>query len=346
MNKIIEFLLNHNELQSAQFCDPNVALERRLRRKIHPTEIGVFKCMDGRLNLSVMTNTPPGFLTPFRNMGAEFDLGWPELNALISEWIDYTLNMGRRCLVLTTYHWSKGHWEHGCGGFDNNVDQALSAALKLRKQFERVFGIKVVYPLLVGVETDSDALVIHGENEGVLDLSKCSASISDEELRLNIEQLCPNMHPQIVCDFIPLLRGNIEHIAELREQGREISDYTHQEKVIIVGRGADWLHQLNFALIVGPYDPNLSRPITKAASIALGNLSRRTDIDQGTVLMSSALIRDSIAYKPLLAVEKARTMLDVARAIITENVPQLIPHLHYLAGIVDANTRRFQRINL
>ena len=58
MNKIIEFLLNHNELQSAQFCDPNVALERRLRRKIHPTEIGVFKCMDGRLNLSVMTNTP------------------------------------------------------------------------------------------------------------------------------------------------------------------------------------------------------------------------------------------------------------------------------------------------
>ncbi len=71
---LIEFLLNHNKKQSTLFCDPDAVLSRNQYRSRHPTNVAAMKCMDGRLNLSIMTQTPHGIIQPFRNLGGVFDL--------------------------------------------------------------------------------------------------------------------------------------------------------------------------------------------------------------------------------------------------------------------------------
>ena len=68
---------------SAAYCDPEACLARELHRARHPTAIAVLKCMDGRINIPIATNTPPGIIQPFRNLGGFFDLGWPHLGEVL-----------------------------------------------------------------------------------------------------------------------------------------------------------------------------------------------------------------------------------------------------------------------
>src|SRR3989344_9610706 len=58
----IEYLLGVNELHSREFLE--LQEQRRIHRKRHPTEIAALKCMDGRLHLPKMTETPPGIIPP------------------------------------------------------------------------------------------------------------------------------------------------------------------------------------------------------------------------------------------------------------------------------------------
>ncbi len=85
-------LLDHNREQSAEYCSPDADLWRRKYRIEHPTEIGALKCMDGRLNLAVITQTPPGIIQPFRNLGGQFCLGWPFFQEVIDEWVNYAIS--------------------------------------------------------------------------------------------------------------------------------------------------------------------------------------------------------------------------------------------------------------
>src|SRR3989338_5421571 len=96
---LITFILDRNKAQSKEFCAPGSQLARRLYRAQHPSEILALKCMDGRLNLSVMTNTPPGIIKPYRNIGGRFDLGWPFFGRLMLESIEYSVSKGRPTIV-------------------------------------------------------------------------------------------------------------------------------------------------------------------------------------------------------------------------------------------------------
>jgi carbonic anhydrase len=60
----IDKLLEINKKHTAVYSNPKNTLARRLYQAQHPTEIGVFKCMDGRLHLPVMTNTALGIIRP------------------------------------------------------------------------------------------------------------------------------------------------------------------------------------------------------------------------------------------------------------------------------------------
>ncbi|MCB9811057.1 MAG: hypothetical protein H6779_04480 [Candidatus Nomurabacteria bacterium] len=153
---LINLLLEHNKKRSDNFSNPDIVLERRLYRAKHPTEIAVLKCMDGRLHLPIITKTPLGIIQPFRNLGGQFDLGWPFFGQVMKDWVDYAVSQGKKSIVLTTYHYSKSDEHLGCKGFGYNCDLALSETKKLKEQFERVFGLhhSVVYPILVGIETD------------------------------------------------------------------------------------------------------------------------------------------------------------------------------------------------
>ena len=219
-NRTIEFLLEHNRKQSTSFCSPDATLARRQYRSVHPTEIGALKCMDGRLHLPVITNTPLGIIQPFRNIGGKFDLGWPFFGESFKGWVDYAVNRGRDCIVFVTYHWSRGDIHRGCRGFNYDLEATKVFTAKLTSEIEEVFGVGhvVVYPIQLGIETDVDGLVFHGKGNP-LDLSNLEET-SSNFLQKELRRLYPDMKVQMLEDLMPLLLGNIEHIAEIRASNR------------------------------------------------------------------------------------------------------------------------------
>lgn len=340
-NPIITFLLEHNKRQSELFCSPDAALARRQYRATHPTEIAALKCMDGRLNLAVQTQTPPGIIQPFRNIGGMFDIGWPYFGEIASGWVNYAISKGRSGVILVTYHYSKGDAHRGCRGFNYDTEAAKAYTRDLSNQIERVFGTehKVIYPIQVGIETDDEALIVHGKNGETLNLAEEPAATEDA-LRQRVEKLYPDMGKQMAVDIVPLFLGNQRHIAAIRASNRPVVNTEHREQVLVVGRGMDWLHLPNKALIVGPYSYNLREPIVAAAGILLDNIKKgRVPEQDGLVLLTSAAYREDAGFEKLRAIEKARSFADFALDAIYEAVPEIKPHLYLLASIVDLNTR-------
>ncbi len=302
--------------------------------------------MDGRLHLPIITKTPLGMIRPFRNLGGQFDLGWPFFGLLVKEWVEHSISRGRNCIVLSTYHYSKSDKHLGCRGFNYDTNLARTETIRLKEQFERVFGKlhSVVYPIVLGIETDEDALILHGENGELFDLSTVT-EITTKELSKKISALFPDMRQRMADDLLPLLIGNIEHIKEIREIKRETNDINHREFVLGVGRGFDWLHLHNKALLVGPFSYNLREPIGKAASILLDNIKEgRINKEDGIVLMISAVYRKKVGIDYQLAQEKAISLAELSVQTIKEVVPELMPYLNVLVGTVDMNTLYFDRV--
>ena len=341
--KLVQFLLNHNKKQSKIFSSPDAVLWRTQYRAQHPTELAAMKCMDGRLNLAVMTNTPPGIIQPFRNIGGQFDLGWPYFGQVLDSWIMRAANLGRDSVVLVTYHWSKGDKHRGCRGFDYDVKAARVYTLNLKKQIERVFGKNhaVVYPILLGIETDEDALLFEGENGRMLDVSS-ELETSQEKVEIKFRSLFPDMKEHVVQDLLPLVFGNIQHIREMKEVQRPVTILAHKEQILAVGRGFDWLHFPNKALIIGPYSYDLGGPITTAANILLENIKlKRIPKEEGVVLLASGLYHDDAGSDKPRAIEKAHSLARFAQNTIPSAIPELLPHVQMLTGIVNFNTRLF-----
>jgi hypothetical protein len=334
----IDYLLALNKKHSEIFDQER--LFRELYRVKHPTEIAALKCMDGRVHLPRMTNTPLGIIQPWRNIGGQFNLGWYGFNLAMREWVTYSINRGRRCLVLVTYHFSQSDAHRGCRGFNYDVNAAKKFTTDLRDQFIRVFpGKTVVYPVQIGIETDSESIILHGHDGKEVNLANPPRTPLDALLL----ELYPDMPEEIINDFIPLLDGNIAHASEVRTENKPVEEAEHREWVLGVGRGFDWLHEINLALLVGPFDPNLPNVIEKAAGILAGNLeSGRIAVtkEKGIVLMASGAYRN--AGEKTHAIEKARTLDEFAFQIILEKVPSLMPYLQRLVVAVDLDTRKLQ----
>ncbi len=347
--KLVDFLLTHNQKQSEEFTAPDAVLARMQYRAKHPTEIAALKCMDGRLHLPLMTEIPVGIIQPFRNIGGKFDLGWPFFGLLMKEWIDYAVSRGRDAIVLVSYHFSKSDEHLGCKGFGYDTEAAKKATEHLRDQFDHIFGERhaVVYPIMIGIETDEDALILHGANsKEEYRLADLLSDTDAETLRRDLEKFFPDMKARILADLIPLLLGNLRHIAEVRRTKRPVSDIDHREQILGIGRGFDWLHLHNKALLVGPFSYDLTDPIAKAAGILLDNMNKgRIAKEDGVVLMSSAVYRESVGIERRLANEKAVSLAQLAVDVIKTDVPDLLPHVTVLAGTINLATRRFEKIS-
>ncbi len=340
----IDHLLELNARHSRGFSSEAARGERRLYRVRHPLEIIAYKCMDGRLNLSFITKTALGIIQPMRNVGGRFRLGWPMMREVVGNHYEYSLRKGRACLVIATYHFARGDDHRGCAGFNKDTAAARAFASGLKRQHVDVFGQGAAfYSILIGIETDLDALVLHGDREeDVVDLSTVTAT-STEDLEAMLRKLYPGMSNDMIRDFLPLVAGNIEHIAEVRAAHRPVANVVHREWVLAFGRGFDWFHEPNTAIIVGPFDPDLRSPIATAAGILLRNLEeKRASLERGVVLVSSAPFHERAGYDRAAACEKARWQDEYALQVITEEVPGLLPHLHRLVSVMDADTRALE----
>lgn len=338
----IEWLFNVNKEHSDEFVRARSL--RQIYRVEHPTEICAFKCMDGRIHIPVVTNTPLGIIRPYRNIGGYFDLGWPLLGEDLTEWVNYAISKARKSLILVTYHFSQGDKHRGCAGFNYDCQAAFDFTVNYYKQVNRLFGENnhVVFPIVVGLETDTDALIFHPQDptqkEGVF---RCTGETSEdpEYLMEIIGDLYPDMDLKVRGDLLPLILGNIAHIRKIKEQNRDLTDMQHSEWVLGIGRGFDWMHESNTALIVGPYSPDLSEPIIKAAGIIQNNMKSGTILDDGFLVLLSAPFREH-GVDENRAKEKALFFKKYVREILEKNYPDLLPKARLIAVTIDEHTRR------
>ncbi|WVH10012.1 MAG: hypothetical protein EoVTN8_1543 [Fluviibacter phosphoraccumulans EoVTN8] len=301
-------------------------LARARYQSQHPTTIAVLKCMDGRINIPVATGTPIGLPMPFRNLGGRFDLGWPHLGEVVTQYVMDRVHEGRQVLFLVMYHYSRGDHHHGCAGFDYDQQAAINHTQEIKQQISTIFGAAhgTVYPLVCGFETDEDALVLHGAHGQVLrvaDLDDCNP----EALSAKLAMLLPEMPGTMRAYLLPLVVGNFKHVAEIRMQvrlGLRQLDIEHREWMICLGRGFDFLHTPNLALIIGPYSPNLAEPIIKAAGIIQANMASARIPGDGFLLLSSVPY-EAIGVDQARAAIKARFLSEFAQSVIRETYPEL-----------------------
>jgi len=340
----LDWLMSLSRDHSTRFCDPENYLARQRYLAEHPTHIIALKCMDGRLHLPHATQTPLGIIRPFRNLGGIFDLGWPYMGDLLEQSTLEAINQGRRVLIIITYHYSKGDKSRGCAGFNCNKEAAREHAQGIRQQVEAIFGRdhQTVFPLVCGFETDEDALILHSSDDQELDLSALTED-NPEALCHRLEQLLPDMPAQVRKDLLPLVEGNIRHVSEMRRLQREL-DIEHREWMICVGRGFDFLHVPNVALIIGPYSPDLSDPILKAAGIIRSNMENGRIPDDGFLLLSSAPYQEP-GPDAARAELKARFMADFAAEVIREAQPELAEKMLRRTAILHWPTRRLNLID-
>jgi len=344
----INWLFELADRHGKAFRSPEAWLARERYLSKHPTAIVALKCMDGRINIPVATNTPAGILMPFRNLGGMFDLGWPHLGEVLAHHVLRMTRAGRRVLILITYHWSKSNPQRGCAGFRYDTAAAIAHTREIRRQVEHIFGSghAAVYPLVCGFETDEDALMIHGTDNTVLDLSSYSA-LDANTLEPRLAALLPDMPAQMRADLMPLLHGNLEHIAQVREQARRQErtlDVEHREWMICLGRGFDFLHTPNLALIIGPYSPDLADPVRKAAAIIGDNMKAGRIPDDGFLLLASVPY-DEIGVDRARAELKSHFLSRFAAGVLRNEFGPLADKMSMRTAVLDWNSRRLELIH-
>jgi len=344
----IDWLFDLAQRHGNTFRSPEAWLARERYLAEHPTAIAVLKCMDGRINIPVATNTPAGILMPFRNLGGIFDLGWPHLGEVLSHHVLRMTSTGRRVLVLITYHWSKGSPRRGCAGFNYDTAAAIAHTREIRRQVEHIFGSGhgTVYPLVCGFETDDEALMIHGTEDAVLDLAGLPSS-DQTALEPRLAELLPDMPLQMRADLLPLLHGNLAHIASVRQQAERherMLDIQHREWMICLGRGFDFLHTPNVALIIGPYSPDLADPLRKAAGIIEDNMNTGRIPDDGFLLLASVSY-DEIGVDRARAELKAHFLSRFAAGVLHDEFGGLAAKMFTHTAVLDWRSRSLERID-
>ena len=339
----IEWLMQHARQYSESFSSSDATIARQRYLAEHPSAIAALKCMDGRINLSVDTHTPSGIIQPFRNLGGMFDLGWPHLGEVLAHYVHTVVSRGQRVLMLITYHYSKGDKHRGCAGFNYDTQagahlhvchqKASRACLRHRPRNGLSHRLRI--------RTDEEALILHGSNGELLDISQFAAEEKDS-LRPRLMEMFPDMHSQIRYDLEPLVFGNMERIAELRKTERTL-DIEHHEWVICVGRGFDFLHMPNLALIVGPYSPNLDDPIDRAAGIIEANMRAGRIPDDGFLLLASVPYQE-VGVDRARAELKSRFLSKFASDVIYAKHPQLAHKMHMRTAVLDWRSRKLEII--
>ncbi|MHB8830661.1 MAG: hypothetical protein ACYC44_00890 [Patescibacteria group bacterium] len=310
---------------------------------IHRTFFAALKCMDGRLNLPVITQMPIGLIKPFRSLGGRFEVYWPAFIKRLRSWTTKAVNKGSYNCIFVTYHFSASDNRNlGCAGWRHDTHAAIAHARKFSDQLKRIF-LDQVIPIVTGIETDRDVLILHGlkgEVRGDELIDRTEDAIR-ERLRACFQDTVPDV---VLEDLIPFLQGNAKHIASLGDRPLDRSVLGHNERIIAVGQGFESIAARNRALIINDATLDLRSPIQTAANIIATNL-------RGTPSNDRALIFTSVPYEDKLehraALERSPGLQEFAQAVIAEACPELWAsgRLDFLAGVTDERDKKLELID-
>jgi hypothetical protein len=247
---------------------------------------------------------------------------------------------------LCTYHFSKGSTHRGCAGHNYDTEAARQGAFALKREFETIFGSNnpAIRAIVVGIETDEDAIIFCGERERDDVSIAAFASATDDQLLRALGALYAHLPPAMLADIAPIATGNRAHVNRKLSEKRPVAELVHGENIICVGRGFDWLHLPNRALIIGPYgdtERTWRDAVQVASGIVLDNFKhKRVPRQSGSLLLVSAPYSD--LNERGLALAKVDYFSTVARNILSPVAKQL--RLETLVGITDMTTMHFDPV--
>lgn len=184
-------------------------------------------------------------------------------------------------------------------------------------------------------------MILHASDGTELDISK----LTDDDmphLRNRVDVMFPDMPESMRKDVMPLIQGNIKHVASMRKVARTLN-VEHREWVLCVGRGFDWITLPNTALIVGPYSPDLDGPIRTAAKIIESNMKAGRIPSDGFLLLASSPFEDP-GVDRAKAVIKAKFIGDFAAGVIRESFPELAKKMAIRVVALDWRTRAIENL--
>ncbi len=169
---------------------------------------------------------------------------------------------------------------------------------------------------------------------------------SEQKIENSIKEFFPNFPSQVIKDFSHLLYGNVIHVSDkLKKNKTTPTMVNHQEQVVCLGSGFDWLHLENFALIVNPVALDPYTPFITQLKVIQSNLKEgRIPKDKGVLVMVS------VSYKELKdkrhSMLKAISLLDFAQKIIEDQFQDLVDSgLQMIVGIMNEETRLFEPLD-
>jgi len=333
-----------NREYSENFCLPDAQAERRWFCEEYPVGLFSFGCMDGRNNIPNATEIPLGVMKNFHFAGGEWHW-WNNVSTVFSKDIARHEKKHRASLVLVSYHFSRSEKHLGCAWFNYDTDAAIKANLKFLKKIERVYGDKhkVVFPVLVGLETDEESLVIHDSNnhENVLRVADLQ-EYDENYLKTTLVQMFGLIEANTMKMLLRLIAGNINHVAKIRASHRPVIDLDHREWILAIGNGLDWFRATNQAIIIGMYSYNPQEAIKTAASVIEKNLrTGQISKEDGFVLLASSSFHSESGYEKTSAREIALEYMRFAKEIIAQHYPQLLEMMHPLVTITNLDDRKF-----
>ena len=267
-----------------------------------PRHIWVMKCMDGRINIPIATQTPKGIIQPFRNLGGMFRLGWPHLGETLVNDMAAVINPGGR-----RWSWSRTTIPKATSGAA--VPGSITAPrmpwptpLKSGPRWGCCSVPSTTRCIRwCGFETDEEALVIHGRHLGAT-LSMADLSEVDlDSLPQRLMALLPDMPTQMRHDLLPLLAGNLRHIARLRQMVRTL-DIEHREWMLCGGAGLT-----GCMCPTSPSSSALTAPIWLTPS-ARRRASSAPTCGQAAFRTTGSLVMSSVPYEDI-GVDRSRALL-------------------------------------
>jgi hypothetical protein len=117
------------------------------------------------------------------------------------------------------------------------------------------------------------------------------------------------------------------------------ADIEHREWMICLGRGFDFLHMPNIALIVGPYSPELAEPVGRPAAIIEANMAKGRIPDDGFLLLASVPYEE-LGVDSARAGLKSAFLADFAAGVIARQSPALAGKMHVRTAVLDWRSRR------
>lgn len=334
-------------------------------RRLYDAKFGiavtVVKCMDGRVDWSEASNSPFAWIYPIQTMGGKLDLGWPAFKPRFARAVRRAAEKQTPMLFVSTYHFSDQH-ALCCLGYGKKTVAAIGGQAKLRDQAERVAsslylqgGVRQVYPILAGINTDNKGLILHGTGrDEVLATFEFAHLPQEEAERLvgrRIPQLFPDMPEGIVQYLIESTMRNWVIVKTVMENPPEPMALDHNEWILAIGNRMDWIRQRNIAVKIQSWDPEYLSSARTGARIIISN---RDDKERGRSLREEGgvlIVCDSFDEDDercddrAAAVESALwTYQDVARNLRRNN-PEILSVLKPLVGVVSTE-RRFHRLDV